>query len=225
MEAAAPRRIIACRIMQRELDLLCPDDASVQISYLHQELHRSPTDMAHRIQEEVDRVAGDAEQIVLGYGLCANGVVGVAAPRQWLIVPKIHDCISMFLGSRWAYESAFLERPGTYYLTTGWIAEAKDPIGVLERDYVPRLGREAAEEALHEEFKHYSHIAVVNEGGEVTPELRARAKENAWFLDKEYIELQGSDAYFSSIVHGPYDEDSFLVLPPGERVRQMQFFT
>jgi hypothetical protein len=210
--------------MQRELDAVRSGDPSIRIRYLPQVLHRNSDRMTQVIQDEINGVEGDVEQIVLGYGLCSNGVVGISAPRHWLIVPRVHDCIAVFLGSQDAYQRAFDERPGTYYLTPGWIDEEKDPIGVLENEYVALFGREEAESALHEEFKYYSHIAVINDGGAGMDRLRARARENARLLNKEYIELPGSDSYFHSILFGPYEADRFLVLPPGEKVRQKPFF-
>ena len=70
------------------------------------------------IQEQIDQVAEYASQIVLGYGLCSNGIVGVTARNQGLIVLRCHDCIKLFLGSPAVYSEAIKERPGTYYLTS-----------------------------------------------------------------------------------------------------------
>ena len=54
---------------------------------------------------------------ILGYGLCSNGVVGVQTQNQPLIVPRVHDCISLFLGSAESHRNQLAEYPGTYYLT------------------------------------------------------------------------------------------------------------
>ena len=70
------------------------------------------------IQEQIDQAAEYASQIVLGYGLCSNGIVGITARNQSLIVPRCHDCITLFLGSPAAYSEVFKERSGSYYLTS-----------------------------------------------------------------------------------------------------------
>jgi len=71
---------------------------------------------------------------VLGYGLCSNGILGVQARGQDLIIPRCHDCISFFMGSPEAYRKDFDAHPGTYYLIPGWLSERKDPLGIIEDD-------------------------------------------------------------------------------------------
>ena len=224
VQASSPRVIIACRVMKPELELLADSTQDLHIYYLEQSLHRTPQLLPDLLQEKVDQAAGFASQIVLGYGLCANGVVGVKAPDQGLIVPRVHDCISLLLGSAQTYLQLAQKMPGTYYLTPGWVAEEDDPLGFME-DYVERVGRETAEWAVHEELKNYTHIALIDtQAGDMAP-LRERAKENAKFLDKEYREISGSPSYLSRLLHGPYDKKDFIFVPAGQSVRQKWFFS
>ena len=221
----AGRHVVACGIFRREMEALRPADRGVAVEYLDQSLHRTPERMTGAVQDAVDRAARHATlEIVLGYGLCSNGTVGVRAPEQGLLVPRIHDCIGLFLGSRKAYDRAFTKQPGTYYLTPGWIAEEKDPLGMLEGEYTARVGKEDAAWAIQEELKHYSHVALIDTraGGDAKA-LRARAKDNARFLDKAYEEVPGSSAYFEKILFGPHDEGDFLRVDPGQSVAQEPF--
>lgn len=222
----AKRVVIACRVMEVELNHVLsetPADHGIALRYLDQQLHRTPEQMPGVIQNEINQVADEAGEIVLGYGLCSNGTVGVYAPRQELFIPRVHDCVALLLGSRQAYQKVFKERPGTYYITPGWVKEEKDPLGILENEYVPRLGRADAEWGIHEELKHYSHIALIDTGVCELAPLRRRAKENARFLGKEYTEVEGSTAYFRKILFGPCEEPDFLCLPPATPVRQKPF--
>lgn len=219
-----PRRvIIACRVMEPELTRVREDEGGeAEIVYIDQALHRTPAKLLGQLQEKVDQCASRASRIVLGYGLCSNGVVGVTARLQGLIIPRCHDCIALFLGSPGRYNEIFRERPGTYYLTPGWIAEKKDPLGILEEN-MAKFDRETALWVLEEEFRHYTHICLINTGiGDMAP-LRARAMENADFLKKQYEEIPGSLDYFREIVRGPYGEGKFLRLEPGEAFRQEMF--
>jgi len=194
----------------------------VEVRFLNQDLHRTPDRLPKKIQEEVDRAGADGP-VVLGYGLCSGGVAGVRAPACGLAVPRVHDCIALFLGSRGAYDREFSGHPGTYYLTPGWVEVGQDPLSYMERDYVPRMGREAAEEGLREELLHYTRIALVQTGTGDEEALRRRALENARFLGKEYVEIRGTGRYFDKILAGPYDPEDFLLVPPGETVRQTPF--
>lgn len=135
-----------------------------------------------------------------------------------MIVPRSHDCIGLLLGSPAAYKKAFEERPRTYYVTPGWVAEKKDPLGIVENDYVPKFGRETAIWVMEEELKHYTHIALIDTGVSNLAPLRDRALENARVFKKEYEEIKGSLDYFEKIIRGPYPDDHFFYLKSGEQV-------
>jgi hypothetical protein len=219
----APRVIIACHVLEPEIEKLRPYEKGIEVRYVEQGLHETPDKMPGIIQEEIDRTEGYTSKIVLGYGLCSNGIVGIKAPKQGLIVPKVHDCIALFLGSHEMYKTVFHNHPGTFYLTSGWIAENADPLGWMEEKYVPRYGREMAEWALKEELKNYTHIALINmKIGNLAP-LRERALENARFLELKYEEIDGSLELLKKIVFGPYEERDFFFFQPGEIVSQNPF--
>ena len=217
------RVVIACRIMQPEMEALRSEDKSVELRYLDQSLHRTPDRMPGLLQEQIDEVEKYASKIILGYGLCSNGIVGVTAPEQGLYVPKAHDCITLFLGSRAQYDKTFHEKPGTYYLTPGWVAEKKDPLGQMENEYIPKLGREMAEWGIKEELKHYTHIALIDTQVVNLAPLRQRAMQNAQFLGKKYEEISGALDFFKKILFGPYDKGDFLFLNPDETISQQPF--
>lgn len=216
--------LVACQVMEPELEWVRKDYQHVDILYLDQGLHRTPQKMADQVQALVDQAAETADRIVLGYGLCSNGIVGVAARKQDLIVPRCHDCIAFFLGSPEIYRIDFESRPGTYYLTPGWIAEGKDPLTIVEDEYEPKFGRETAEWIKKEELKHYTHIVLIDTGVAKMEPLRKRAKENAAFFNMQYVEVEGKSLdYFVKLVQGPYREDEFIRLKPGEAVTQEMF--
>jgi len=219
--------IIACRVMEPELAHLVAEkngeDDGTDILYLEQALHRTPAKLIGQLQEKIDQVARTASRIVLGYGLCAKGIAGVTAGEPELIIPRCHDCIALFLGSPNRHLEIFREKPGTYYLTPGWVAEKKDPLGIIE-EQVPRYGRETARWVIEEELKHYTHIALIDTGVAEMAPLRARAMENAAVLKKRYEEIPGNLDYFRELLRGPYAEEKFLRLQPGEKFTQEMIF-
>lgn len=213
------RVIIACQVMEPELAHVVAERTgageSPSILYLEQALHRTPEKLRVQAQKKIDQAARTAASIVLGYGLCAKGVVGITARTAELLIPRCHDCIALFLGSPNRYREIFRERPGTYYLTSGWLAEKNDPLGIIEEN-VPRFGRETARWVVEEELKHYTHIALIDTGVREMMPLRARARENAAVLKKQYEEIPGSLDYFRELITGPYGEEKFLRLRPGQ---------
>ncbi len=217
--------VIACQIMEPEIEAAIRNPEQIQVVYLDQGLHLTPARMAATIQEAVDHVDAPIERVVLGYGLCANGIVGVKAGNQGLIVPLCHDCIGFFLGSPQAYLDDFHSRPGSYYLTPGWIAQRKDPLSIIEDDYVPRYGRATAEWAKKEELKHYTHMVLVNTGVADLEPMREIGRKNADYFGMQYREIEGrSREFFRKLIYGPYLDDEFVTVPPGEMITQEMFF-
>ena len=218
------RVVFACRCFRPELESLRRSSTRVRVEYLSQDLHRTPDRMTQVLQRAIDGVSESVAEIVLGYGLCSNGVVGLRAKRQPLVVPRAHDCVALLLGSRDAYREAFARRPGSYYLTAGWLASERDPLGTLEQDYVPRVGREDGEWALREELKNYTHIVYLRTQSEANDVHRARAQANARFLDLQLEEVEGSRDYLQRLLEGPHEPPDFITIAPGEAVAQAAFF-
>ncbi len=214
--------IIACSVMKDELTAVSVP--GVRFEFLEQGLHRTPTKMPTLIQEKIHQADGKIDYIVLGYGLCGNGIVGVKAEKQPLVIPKAHDCICLFLGSREARRKEQQKAPGTYYLTKGWIEDGKPPLALLE-EYTQRYGRETAEWVISEEFKHYTRLALVDTGTYDLPTYRNHARANATFLGVAYEEIKGSLAFFEKMVKGQWDKDEFIILQPGEEITQMMFLS
>ena len=84
--------------------------------------------MAPRLQEAIAAApAGKYDAILLGFALCNNGILGLRAGHTQLVVPRAHDCITLFLGARAKYRAYFDAHPGTFYLTSGWIERDTNP--------------------------------------------------------------------------------------------------
>ena len=215
--------IIACGSIRPELERLKGTKEDVVVRYLPQNLHRTPHRMKDLIQKVIEKAETESENIILGYGLCSNGVVGVKAPAQGLYIPRVHDCIALYLGSREKYKEIFSKRPGTYHLTKSWIDNKKDPLGLVENEYTERVGRELAEETMQTEIRNYSHISYVSTAAGDNDKYRQRAKANAEFFRKQFIEYTGSNDYFKRILFGPYNEPDFIYIKPNQEITQKEF--
>lgn len=225
MKGTGNRVIVACRILQPELEKLFLHNSGVEFRYLDQALHMTPKKMAPLIQEQIDMVSGRFDEIVLGYGLCANGIVGVAAGKEGLYIPRSHDCIALFMGSFEAYRTAIKKRPGTFYLTAGWIESRKDPLSYMEDKYVPRMGRETAEWGMKEELKHYSHFVLIRTGVGDLDVMRKKTLENAEFFGKEYEEISGSHELLRKMISEPLHDKDFIFIEPYGTIQQSMFLS
>jgi hypothetical protein len=212
--------MLACAVMEKEI--LQFRNGRVEFRFLDCGLHLTPENMAKAIQSEIDRANEEEyDRILLGYGLCSNGIVGVHTHRCSLIVPRVHDCITLFLGSPKTYKAQSLKHPGTYYLTAGWIEKAPTPISKY-RSYAKSYNEKTARWILYEEMKHYTRIALVDTGAYPLETYRKISRQNAKFLGAYYQELKGSPAFFMALVAGPWEKD-FLILEKGQSILQEMF--
>ena len=206
------KKIIACGSIKPELTRLAGNDPSLDMRYMPQNLHRLPHKLGEALQQAIDETGDEFEHIVLGYGLCSNGIVGIRAPQQGLYIPHAHDCITFYLGSREAYQKVFNAKPGTYHLTRSWIDNQTDPLGLMRNEYTRRVGSEMAEEAIRTEIRNYKYISFVDTQGSGNEAYRNRARENAVYFNKEFIEYNGADTFFKKILFGPYHKPDFIYI-------------
>jgi hypothetical protein len=207
--------VIACSVMKEEL--LRFQTNGISFIFLEQSLHRTPEKMKPIIQEEIDRTEQQEwDSIILSYGLCSKGIVGIRSKNHFIVIPRVHDCIALFLGSWERYMEEHKKEPGTYYLTRGWIEEGKSPLGIYQ-EYCQRYEKETAEWVIKEELKNYTRIALVDMGADLSETHREHARENARFLHLRYEEIKGSLTFFEKMLRGRWSKN-FVVLKPGEDV-------
>lgn len=219
------RVVIACRMIEFELEQARDSAGEVEIRYLDEELHRTPQKLRSGIQEQIRRCEAPDVDIVLGYGRCSDGSVGVSAGQGRLILPRCDDCIGLFFETAAAYARELKERPGRFYLPPGWLSRRRDPLGIVENVYTPRVGRETAEWSMQEELKHYTHMALIDTGGPIPQAFREIARENARFFGKRYIEIEGSTRVFRELLGGIGPKGGLAVLGPRQPVGASTFET
>lgn len=206
-------KLIACRVVVEELLPLLPE--GVETETLDFGLHRQPDRLRAALQDAVDAVPEDLDAVVLGYGLCSKAVVGIRAGRCPVVIPRVDDCIGIFLGSREAHRLQSAAAPGTYYLTKGWVEAGDGPFAEYEH-MVERWGAERAERLTRAMLKHYTRLAFIRTGPRDALEpYRTYAARVAKRFDLRYEELEGSTALVERMVRGPWDH-RFVVVPPGE---------
>jgi len=212
------RAIIACKVLEAELRRLLPPE--VEIRSVDQGLHRVPDRLREALQQEIDSL--DADEILLGYGLCGNGVSGLRSQRSRLVVPRADDCISLFLGSAERYLVEFQKEPGTYWFSHGWIEHAIDPLKEYHR-CVEQYGEETARWVAHEMMKGYHRVALIDTGVCPVSELREYSRRFAEFFGLEYVEVTGSDGFLRELISDGVRNGRFVVAEPGEAISPEAF--
>jgi hypothetical protein len=183
-------------------------------------LHVNPEKLKKTLQEKID--ASEKGTILLGYGLCSRAVVGLRSETCSLVVPRVDDCISIFLGSREAYLRQMKAEPGTYYLTKGWI-EAGDNLFGSYHQMVERYGPEQAERLIKRMLQNYTRLVFINTGKYQVEHYREYSKQMASRYDLRFEEITGSPTLVAEMINGPWDGD-FVVVPPGQAISYEDFY-
>ncbi len=223
-----PLVILACQVLQSLMEPHLPD-AAIPATYMDYGLHRTPPLMTPALQAEIDRLA-EPSTILVGYGLCGNGLVGLQSRRHTLIIPRADDCIMMLLGSYRRYRQEFGAEPGTYYLTKGWLESGSNPLKEYQ-ELVEKYGQETADWITDEEYKNYKRLVLVAPNQAELNAYRAQALQVAEYCAARwgfrYEELIGSEEFVRQLVtEAPrltVSTDDFVVIPPGGEVRQEMF--
>lgn len=222
-----PIVFIACRVFERLLADRIPPELKDRVAFMDYGLHATPKNLRKTLQTEIDSVTTPS-LIVLGYGLCGNGLKDLQSGIHTLLLPRTEDCIAIFLGSDDAYRKEFNAHPGTYYLTGGWLEAGSDPLKEYEK-YLEKYGQKTADFVMNEQYKNYKRIALVGHSEEDLAEYRARAMQVADYCKRwgmTYHEISGSDAYVRRLVAVATDlsqaDDSFLLIPPGGKIEGWQ---
>ena len=238
---------IICDVMRSELERIKGEEnGSIDYVYLEQHLHDTPDKMRERLQEEINKVSDEYKDIILVYGLCSNGVVGLKSDKHNITIPRVDDCISLFLGSREKYVEVFKKDPATYYLCKGWIEYGGDPYrGYLlwtdQEDRIPkewfrskeRYGQKYDENMARflsvELLKNYKRVVLID-NDDLEKIHRDYAEDMVKFMSEvlereiELIEIKGSSRLLEMLMEKQWDNDEIITIRPGEKISQETFF-
>ena len=212
-------KVLACATVIEEMLPLMPENFDYEI--LDFGLHLIPENLKQALQTAIDESCQGYDTLILGYGLCSMAVVGLQSRNCTLVVPKVDDCIAIFLGSSQAYSEQARKEPGSYYLTKGWI-EVSDTLLEEQQRIVDKFGEEKAKFIMGEMLKHYKRLVYIDTGTENQDEYRAYARNAADQLNLRFEEVKGSNELVKKMLMGPWDSE-FVIAPPGHTISFMDF--
>lgn len=230
-------KLIACEVIFREI-AYCAARSRNQIDpeFLSQGYHDNPDVGIQRIQERINKMEPERyDGILIGYGLCNNMLNGLKATHTPLIVPRAHDCITFFLGSKENYHQHFHANPGTYYYTTGWLEHRQRGNERPERRQGAALGGDVSLETLVEKYgednaqflhatlwdwtQHYSRGVFIDFDFTTHLPYKKEAQEICQKRNWQFENIKGDTTLLQNWIDGPWPQEDFLIVEPGQTIR------
>lgn len=211
----------------------------VDVQLLERGLHNTPAVLRAKLQAQIDAAADDGyDAVALAYGLCGQATAGLVARGAPVVIPRAHDCITLFLGSRERYNEQFQNQPGTYWYTQDYIERRQDASSSLAlgsgsdtdlqavyEEYVQKYGKDNADylmEVMGAWQSHYQRAVYldlgIGDGRAVESQAQAEAARRGWAFER----MAGDLVLIRRLIQGEWgDEEAgdFLILKPGQAVR------
>ena len=232
-------KVVGCEVLARQLYYIAALSPHViDIELLAKGLHNEPDVLRAEVQRRVEATDPEVyDALLLAYGLCSNSIAGVRHPGLQMVVPRAHDCITLYLGSAERYAAEFREHPGTYWYapdymerntkgtdrTVGLGASGDDAqVARTYEEYVARYGQDNADylmEIMGAWQAHYQRAAYIDTTDMPLPDYSERAQEVAGRRGWAFERLAGSIVLLRDLLEGRWDEERFLTVPPGEAIQ------
>lgn len=226
---------ITCEILARPIYLAAAYSPHViDIELIHRGLHEETGKLQATLQEHINQAEGKGYQaILLGYGLCGNGTVGLRSHSIPLVIPRVHDCITLLLGDARRYEQEFEKTPGTFWYSQDFMERHDDSgkfssLGPITEQklakqyqtFVEKYGKDNADylmETLCAWQTYYQRAVFIDMQCANTESLVSQAENEArqrgWIFEK----LTGDLVLLRHLLNGDWSENEskdFCVVPP-----------
>ena len=230
-------KCIGCDVLARAIYWSAAQSPHVvDVQLLERGLHNTPAVLRGRLQGQIDTAASQGyDAIVLAYGLCGQATAGLVARGVPLVIPRAHDCITLFLGSRARYNEQFLSQPGTYWYTLDYLERRQDSSASLAlglgsdtdlqavyEEYVQKYGKDNADylmEVMGAWQSHYQRAAYIDlgigDGSLVETLAQAEASRRGWAFER----MAGDLVLIRRLIQGDWGDGEtgdFLILQPGQ---------
>jgi hypothetical protein len=235
-------KLIACEVFYREVcACVAASPHRVDIEFTPKGAH-DKSDSLTRAAAVQNRCGRGGEQawdaILLGFGLCGNSTRGLAARKTRLVIPRAHDCCTIFLGSRERFRDNFKDNPSLPFSSTGYMERGGSSVhdasvsiipglGDKYEEYVRQYGEENAKYIMESLTASVSH--AVDGQADIrwvfidVPELshlgfaeKCRAEAEA--SGRQFVLLPGEMRLVRGLVNGQWDPAEFLVVEPGQKI-------
>lgn len=229
-------KLLACDVLTREIChcvARCPH--TISLAFTPKGEHNVPEQLRARLQRQIDAVGEEDYQydaILMGYGLCGNGILGLESRDLPVVIPRAHDCTTLFLGSKAAFQEHFGANPSQTWASVGYVERGG---GTLAEDMTREafgLNNQTRDELValygEENAGYMAEMLKIEHGSNELffldvpetrmPNLVERIQREANDNGLGLRTIPGSTRLIDKLIAGDWNDDEFLTLPPRHRV-------
>jgi hypothetical protein len=220
--------LLACQVFESEIALHAAGAQHIVATrFFEVGLHDRPDHLRAMLQSELDslRARDDIEAVILAYGLCGRGAAGLCASHHKLVLPRAHDCIAVFMGSRQAYGAHHERCPTCFYYTPGWNRCRRVPgperLESVKAELAKKFSPDDVEFLLESEralWKSYDTATYLDLGTDDAEAEADYARRCADWLGWKFERLRGDTRLLRDLLWGNWDADRFQIVEPGQRL-------
>jgi hypothetical protein len=244
-------KLIACEVFYREAcHCIASSPHRVDVEFTDKGAHNESANLRALLQEKIDaaeKASQPWDAILLGFGICGNSTIGLEARKTRLVIPRAHDCCTIFLGSRERFHEHFKDNPSLPFSSVGYAERGWTEGSPLEHSFFHEpgtttkflLGEKTWEQYVAEYGEDNANFIIETLGASMdrsladqkdnrvvfiqVPELAhlgyaERARAEAEATGRNYVELPGDMRLVRKLVHGEWDPEEFLVVQPGRKI-------
>ena len=231
-------KLICCDVFARiACDLVSKSPHIVDLEFVPMLAHDEPQELNRLIKEKIEKSTMESSRkydaVILGFGLCGNAVIGLTCSIP-MVIPRAHDCCTIHMGSKENFIGAFgtilsarWSSTGYYerchslaygYLGTEQLAAHKTSVEYM--NYVEQFGEDNADyiwETMHPEIETDEAVYIKIDGFEHSNAFE-NYKSEIEKSDKRLKTVNGDISMLKALIDGQWDDERFLVVPPGKRI-------
>ncbi len=229
--------LISCMIFSRHVAYLTVHSKNVvHTFFIEQGLHDTPKKLQEQLQATINKIEKMQKEtpiarpkfdaIVLAYGLCSNGIVGLHSETIPLIAPRCDDCMALFTGSQKRYLEVFNSRKGIYWFNKAWVEQGALPTqqkyDLKYKTYCDMYDEDTADYLMEveEDWKDkYESVCFIKSSIFADENEQELTKQVAQDYSWEFFTTEENMEFLKDLIEGNWtDETRFLRCPAGNKI-------
>lgn len=228
-------KLICCEVLMREACRLIADcPHTINPEFTPKGAHENSSKLHDIIQTAVENASekGEYDAILLGFGLCGNALVDIASSGIPLVIPRAHDCCTIFLGSRQLFKQYFSHNPSMEWSSAGYMERGDSYL--REGSVGKMMGLDKSYEQLEAEYgsenaafiwetlypeQHSSEMIYINIHGTENSGYLEKFKDLASETNRSVKIISGDMRLLKGLLYGEWNTDEYLIINPGEKIQ------